>query len=127
MKMCSNTYLMPLLSNFEVLTPLESLAAQVFVLHPLDFRESDLFPPRASYLMMSISQIWIRFRWILKDDVTLLHRRLLSFVIKIFTSNRYLSESSAHVQFFYRGFERILSDTFFLFALKEASKSLRHE
>ena len=52
------------------------------------------------YLMMSISQIWIRWSVDFGDGVTLLHRRLLSFVIKIFTWNRYFSESSTHVQFF---------------------------
>ena len=39
MKMCSNTYQMPMLSNFELLTPLHPLLDTVFVLDPLDFGE----------------------------------------------------------------------------------------
>ena len=48
MKICSNTYLMPTLSNFELLTPLKSLFDMVFVLDPLDFgdiwRKLGFFP-----------------------------------------------------------------------------------
>ena len=48
-KICLNTCLMPMLSNFELLTPLHPLLAQVNVLKPLDFPEVPLFPTRSSY------------------------------------------------------------------------------
>ena len=50
------------------------------------------------------------------DDVTLLHRRLLSFVIKIFIWNRYSSESSTHVQFLSRVSSRSVRVVFFICA-----------
>ena len=44
-----NTYLMPLLSNFELLTPLLAPLGKVKVLDPSDFGEVAVLPARASY------------------------------------------------------------------------------
>ena len=48
-KPCENTCLMPMLSNFGLPTPPQSVRVTVDVLKPLDFAESAVLPARASY------------------------------------------------------------------------------
>lgn len=70
-KMCLNTYLMHLLSSFEILTPLPPLFCKGFVLDPLGFGESAVFhrgprmafrgidneryPPRGGHLRFTVA------------------------------------------------------------------------